>query len=148
MGVKMSEHMNVPGTMNADNIISKETKLFGLIGEKASTNNLFAMINREVRANKSDAMIIPMNIREDDFYFTVANMKKSKVNGAYIESEFQEAVLDLLDSKDEIVEVYNRCDFVLREGEKLHGYLLEKNDISSKEELAKIIFEKFIKDRR
>ena len=142
----MSENMNAPETMNADNVISKETKLFGLIGEKASTNNLFAMINKEVRANKSDAMIIPMNIREDDFYFTVANMKKSQVNGAYIESEFQEAVLDLVDTKDEIVEVYGRCDFVLREGETLKGYLLEKNDISSKEELAKIIFEQFIKD--
>jgi len=142
----MSETMQTPETMNADNSISKKTKLFGLIGEKAGQNNLFAMINREVKSANVDAMIIPMNIREDDFYFTVANMKKSQVDGAYIEEEFQQSVLDLLEYKDEIVEVYNRCDFIVREGEKLRGFLLEKNDISSKEELAKIIFEQFIKD--
>ena len=142
----MSENLGSVETMNADNIISKETKLFGLIGEKAGTNRLFAIINKIIKTHKNDAMIIPMNIREDDFYFTVANMKKSQVTGAYIESEFQTAVLDLLDSRDEIVEVYGKCDFVLREGEKLHGYLLEKNDINSKEELAQIIFDEFIKD--
>jgi len=142
----MSEHMGSIETMNAENIISKKTKLFGLIGEKAGTNNLFAMINRVIKANKIDAMIIPMNIREDDFYFTVANMKKSHVDGAYIEEEFQTAVLDLLDFKDEIVEVYNRCDFILKEGEKLRGFLLEKNDVSSKEELAQKIYEEIIKD--
>ncbi len=142
----MSEIMSAPETMNADNIISKKTKLFGLIGEKAGTNNLFAMINRLIKANSVDAMIIPMNIREDDFYFTVANMKKSHVDGAYIEEEFQSAVLDLLDYKDEIVEVYNRCDFVVKEGEILRGFLLEKNDVSSKEELAQMIYEEIIKD--
>jgi len=142
----VSETMQAVDTMNAENIISKKTKLFGLIGEKAGTNNLFAMINRLIKANSVDAMIIPMNIREDDFYFTVANMKKSHVDGAYIEEEFQSAVLDLLDYKDEIVEVYNRCDFVIKEGEKLRGFLLEKNDVSSKEELAQMIYEEIIKD--
>ena len=142
----MSEIEQSVETMNADNVISKKTKLFGLIGEKAGTNRLFAMINRLIKNSSVDAMIIPMNIREDDFYFTLVNMKKSHVAGAYIEKEFQESVLDLLDSKDEIVEVYNRCDFVLKEGEKLKGFLLEKNDVSSQEELSSIIFEKFIKD--
>jgi len=142
----MSENMQAVDTMNAENIISKKTKLFGLIGEKAGTNNLFAKINRLIKDESVDAMIIPMNIREDDFFFTVANMKKSQVDGAYIETEFQTAVLELLDTKDEIVEVYNRCDFVVKEGETLKGYLLEKNDVSSTEELAKIIFEKYIKD--
>jgi len=142
----MSETIKSIETMNADNVISKETKLFGLIGEKAGTSHLFSMINRLIKSESADAMIIPMNIREDDFYFTVSNMKKSHVSGAYIEKEFQEMVLDLLDFKDEIVEVYNRCDFILKEGEKLKGFLLEKNDVSSQEELSKIIFERIVKD--
>ena len=142
----MSENMQAVDTMNAENIISKKTKLFGLIGEKAGTNNLFAKINRLIKSENVDAMIIPMNIREDDFYFTVANMKKSQVDGAYIEEEFQTSVLDLLDTKDEIVEVYNRCDFIVKDGETLKGFLLEKNDVSSKDELARLIFEQFIKD--
>ena len=142
----MSEIEQSVETMNAENIISKQTKLFGLIGEKAGTNRLFAMINRLIKNSSVDAMIIPMNIREDDFYFTLLNLKKSQVTGAYIEREFQESVVDLLDFKDEIVEVYNRCDFIIKEGEKLKGFLLEKNNVSSKEELSNIIFEQFIKD--
>ncbi len=147
MGDFMSENLNSIDTMNAENIISKETKLFGLIGEKAGTNRLFAIINRLIKNEKIDAMIIPMNIREDDFYFTVANMKKSQIAGAYIEKEYQVSILELLDSKDEIVEVYGKCDFVLKNKETLHGYLLEKNDISSQEELAQILFNEFIKDK-
>jgi shikimate 5-dehydrogenase len=133
-------------TMNTQNVINKHTKLFGLIGENAATNRLFVMINKLIKRDGVDAMVIPMNIREDDFYFTVVNMKKSQLSGAYIESQYQENVIELLDYKDEIVEVYNRCDFVLKECETLRGFLLEKNDISSKEELAQILFEQFIKD--
>ncbi|NPA59909.1 MAG: hypothetical protein GXO30_05535 [Epsilonproteobacteria bacterium] len=131
--------------MNKENVISKKTKLYGLIGEKAGTNRLFVLINKLIKESGVDAMVIPMNIREDDFYFTVANMKKSKVDGAYIDKEFQEAVLELLDDKDEIVQVYNKCDFVIRDNESLIGYLVEKNDVSSQDELANIIFDRFIK---
>jgi len=132
-------------SMNKENVISKKTKLYGLIGEKAGTNRLFVLINKLIKESGVDAMVIPMNIREDDFYFTVANMKKSKVDGAYIDKEFQEAVLELLDDKDEIVQVYNKCDFVIRDNESLIGYLVEKNDVSSQDELANIIFDRFIK---
>jgi len=120
-------------TMNADDSIKRETKLFGLIAEEAMTNRLFVLLNKMI---KPEAMMIPMNIRADDFYFTVSNMKKSHVNGAYIAHEYQEEVLDLLDEKDEIVEVYGKCDFILRDGEKLKGFLIEKNDVKSLEHLA------------
>jgi len=139
----MAVGLAAPESMNADNSITKETKLFGLIAEEAMKNRLFAVLNRMI---KPEAMMIPMNIREDDFYFTVANMKKSHVNGAYIAKEYQEAVLDLLDEKDEMVEAYGKCDFVVRDGEKLIGYLAERNDVDSVEALAKTIYEEFIKD--
>ncbi len=139
----MAVGLAAPESMNADNAITKETKLFGLIAEEAMKNRLFAVLNKMI---KPKAMMIPMNIREDDFYFTVANMKKSHVNGAYIAKEYQEAVLDLLDERDETVEVYQKCDFVVRDGEKLKGFLVEKNDIDSTEELARAIYENYIKD--
>ncbi len=141
----MAVGLAAPESMNADNSITKETKLFGLIAEEAMKNRLFAVLNKMI---KPEAMMIPMNIREDDFYFTVANMKKSHVNGAYIAKEYQEAVLDLLDEKDEMVEAYGKCDFVIREGEKLVGYLAEKNNVDSVDALAKIIYEEFIKDMK
>lgn len=132
-------------TMNADDGIKKETKLFGLIAEHASPNRLFVMLNKEIKANNTDAMMIPMNIREDDFYFTLLNMKKSHVNGAYIAEEYQENAVELLDESDEFVQVYNKCDFVLRDGEKLIGTYLEKNSTLLGEALAKEIFEKYIR---
>ena len=141
----MSERMGEIETMNANDGIKKETKLFGLIGEHASPNRLFVMLNKEIKANNADAMMIPMNIREDDFYFTLSNMKKSHVNGAYIAEEYQENAVELLDEADEFVQVYNKCDFVLRDGERLIGTYLEKNKTLLGEALAKEIFEKYIK---
>ncbi len=141
----MSEHMNTIDTMNAADDIKKETKLFGLIAEHASPNRLFVMLNKEIKANNVDAMMIPMNIREDDFYFTLSNMKKSHVNGAYIAPEYQANAVELLDEADEFVQVYNKCDFVLRDGEKLIGTYLEKNNTLLGEALAKEIFEKYIR---
>lgn len=139
----MSENIQ---SMNLENSLTNDSRLFGLIAENAQTNRVFVLINKLIKESSVNAMMIPMNIREDDFYFTVSNMKKSHVNGAYIADEYQENILELLDVKDEIVEVYNRCDFVVREGETLKGYLLEKNDVSDIDSLSKIIFDKFIKD--
>ena len=141
----MSQENQEIDTMNADDSISRGTTLFGLIAESASTNRLFVLVNKMIKENETDSMIIPMNIREDDFYFTLSNMKKSHVNGAYIAEEFQSSAVELLDSKEEEVAVYNRCDFVVREGEKLHGFLLEKNDIDGLEDLSKLVYEKILK---
>lgn len=132
-------------TMNANDAIKKETKLFGLIAEHASPNRLFVMLNKIIKEEGADAMMIPMNIREDDFYFTLSNMKKSHVNGAYIAQEYQESAVELLDEADEFVQIYNKCDFVLREGEKLIGTYLEKNGTLEGEALAEEIYRQFIK---
>lgn len=142
----MSEHMNSIETMNDNDSIKTQTKLFGLIAEHASPNRLFVMLNKEIKENGADAMMIPMNIREDDFYFTLLNMKKSHVNGAYIAPEYQESAVELLDEADEFVQVYNKCDFVLRDGERLIGTYLEKNKTLLGEALAKEIFEKYIRE--
>ena len=137
--------MQTVDTMNANDAIKKETKLFGLIAEHASPNRLFVMLNKIIKQEGSDAMMIPMNIREDDFYFTLSNMKKSHVNGAYIAQEYQESAVELLDVADEFVQVYNKCDFVLRDGERLLGTYLEKNGALSGEALAQEIYNQFIK---
>jgi len=141
----MSENMQAIDTMNAKDEIQKQTKLFGLIAEHASPNRLFVMLNKIIKEEGVDAMMIPMNIREDDFYFTLSNMKKSHVNGAYIASEYQENAVELLDQADEFVQVYNKCDFVVREDERLIGTYLEKNGSLEGEALAKEIYNQFIK---
>ena len=137
--------MQAVDTMNANDEIKKQTKLFGLIAEHASPNRLFVILNKIIKQEGSDAMMIPMNIREDDFYFTLSNMKKSHVNGAYIAQEYQESAVELLDEADEFVQVYNKCDFVVRDGERLLGTYLEKNGVLAGEALAQEIYEQFIK---
>jgi len=143
----MSDNIAEIETMNADDGIKNETKLFGLIAEHASPNRLFVMLNKEIKAKSADAMMIPMNIRGDDFYFTLTNMKKSHVHGAYIADEYQEEMVDILDEADEFVQVYNKCDFVIREGERLIGTYLERNGTLTGADLAKEIFKTYIQEK-
>ena len=81
--------------MNNENQISKKTKLFGYIGEHAGVSRFSALLNKAFKINSDDAMMIPMNIREDDFFFTLSNMKKSHVDGAIISNEYVTSFLDL-----------------------------------------------------
>lgn len=110
--------------MNNANEISHQTKLYGFIGEFAGQSSLCAVLNKKFKALNKDAMIIPMNIREDDFYFTVVNMKKSHVNGAFISSEYTAKVVDILDEASEAVLKSGICDVLIRDGQKLIGDVL------------------------
>ncbi len=107
--------------MNDDNQISRQTKLFGFIGAEAGVSRFSAIMNKKFKNNDDDTMIIPMNIREDDLYFTVSNMKKSQLNGAVISSEFVSNVVDILDNSSEMVKLSGMCDILYREGETLRG---------------------------
>ena len=147
MGAIMSEQTQEIETMNADDGIQKQTKLFGLIAEHASPNRLFVMLNKHIKQQELDAMMIPMNIRPDDFYYTLSNMKKSHVNGAYIAEEYQEEAVEIIDESDEFVQVYNRCDFVVRDGERLIGTYLGKNGVLVGEDLALTILKNYIQER-
>ena len=110
--------------MNSGNEISHHTKLYGFIGEYAGQSSISATLNKLFKKHNKDAMMIPMNIREDDFYYTVVNMKKSHVSGAFISNEYMKNVVEILDEADEVVKKSGICDIVLRDGEKLIGNVL------------------------
>lgn len=107
--------------MNDANEISHHTKLYGFIGEEAGQSSFCATLNRKFKANNKDAMMIPMNVREDDFFFTASNMKKSHLNGAVISYEYVEKVVEILDESPELVRRSGMCDILIRDGEKLVG---------------------------
>ncbi|MEN4053575.1 MULTISPECIES: hypothetical protein [Sulfurimonas] len=107
--------------MNNENKISKETRLFGYIGEHAGASSFSAKLNKLFKQNGDDVMIIPMNIREDDLYFTVTNMKKSHVNGAVISSEYVAQMPDMMDEMSSIAARSGMCDIVYKENESLRG---------------------------
>jgi len=107
--------------MNNENQISHQTKLFGFIGEHAGVSRFSAVINKMFKNNSDDAMMIPMNIREDDFYFTLSNMKQSHVNGAVISNEYVKQTVEILDEASGLVTKSGMCDIVFKEGDKLRG---------------------------
>lgn len=107
--------------MNNDNKISQKTKLFGYIGEEAGVSRFSTLSNKLFKERGDDVMIIPMNIRQDDFYFTLSNMKKSHVDGAVLSSEYVTEALEILDSSTSLVQRSGMCDIIFREGEKLRG---------------------------
>lgn len=107
--------------MNDGNEISHHTKLYGFIGESAGQSSFAATLNRCFKANNKDAMMIPMNIREDDLFFTLSNMKKSHVNGAVISYEYVSQVVELLDESTNLVKRSGMCDILVKDGEKLVG---------------------------
>lgn len=109
--------------MNNDNKISTQTKLFGYIGEHAGVSRFSALINKLFKENSDDVMMIPMNIREDDLYFTISNMRNSHVNGAVISSEYVTQVVELLDDAPSLVKRSGMCDIIYREEQKLRGDL-------------------------
>jgi hypothetical protein len=116
--------------MNNENQISTETKLFGYIGEEAGASRFSAIINKMLKESGTNAMVIPMNIREDDLYFTLANMKKSHVNGAVISSEYVDRVVELLDEATSLVKRSGMCDIVFREEQRLRGDLIAPRVLS------------------
>jgi len=110
--------------MNNANEISKRTKLYGFIGENAGSSSFSATLNKVFKAQGKDAMMIPMNIREDDFFFTLSNMKRSHVNGALISNEYLKNSVEILDEASEAVIRSKICDIVIREDQKLMGDIL------------------------
>ena len=107
--------------MNNENTISKQTKLYGYIGEHAGASRLSALVNKIFKDSGDDAMMIPMNIREDDFFFTLNGMKKSHVDGAVISNEYVYNAVEILDEASSLVKKSGMCDIVFKEGEKLRG---------------------------
>ncbi len=118
------EYEEIREMMNNGNEISHHTKLYGFIGEYAGQSSVSAILNKLFKANNKDAMMIPMNIREDDFYFTAVNMKKSHVNGALIANEYTKNVVEVLDDASEAVRFSGMCDIVLRDEQRLAGDVL------------------------
>jgi len=109
--------------MNNANEISAKTTLFGYIGEHAGVSRFSTLLNKLLKQNSKDAMIIPMNIRYDDLYFTVSNMKNSHLSGAVISSEYTSDVVEILDNSSSLVQRSGICDLIFKEGNALRGEL-------------------------
>jgi len=115
----MAENLSAP--MNDDNLIDTQSLLFGFLAEYAQQNRFSVTLNRLFKDKGDNAMCIPMNIRPDDIYFTIAGLKEAKLNGVALGSEYVEGVLEQLEHQSPEVQACGFCDTIRIEKGELYG---------------------------
>ena len=115
----MAENLSAP--MNDDNLIDNQSLLFGFLAEYAQQNRFSVTLNRYFKEHGDNGMCIPMNIRPDDIYFTVAGLREAKLNGVALGSEYVEGVMEQLNHKSAEVEACGFCDTIIVKDKELYG---------------------------
>jgi len=110
--------------MNDDNRVNAQTLLFGFLSEYAQQNRFSTTLNKKLKEEGVDAMCVPMNIRPDDFYFTVSGLRNAQLTGVAIGNDFRHEVLELLDGKSEEVSACGFCDILSVKDGKLYGEVM------------------------
>jgi len=102
-------------------VIEKDTKLYGLLADSASTLAKARIVSEYFSKIDVDAAYIPMNIREDDIYFTIAGLKNSKINAINLGAEYAKGAIEQMDSLSEEAKLCGFVDTIEIENTKLHG---------------------------
>lgn len=121
---------NLSAPMNDDNLINTESKLFGYLAEYAQQNRFSVSLNRYFKEREVNGMCIPMNIRPDDIYFTVAGLKEAKLNGVALSSEYVVGVVEQLDYQSDEVKACGFCDTIIVKDKELYGEVTTGKAIS------------------
>ena len=125
----MAENLSAP--MNDANVIDTQSCLYGFLSEYAQQNRFSVTLNRYFKENGDNAMCVPMNIRPDDIYFTVAGLKEAKLNGVALGSEYVEGVMEQLDHKSDEVKACGFCDTIIVKDKELYGEVATGQAVSS-----------------
>jgi len=107
--------------MNNNDEIKPQSKVYGFLAEQAQQNRFSVVMNSMFKSSGIDAMIIPMNIRPDDFFYTVSGLRSAKLQGVVIAPEFRHDALELCDVKSSDVTVCGFCDILSVKESKLYG---------------------------
>lgn len=107
--------------MNDANEIDMQSLLFGFLAEYAQQNRFSVTLNRYFKEAGDNAMCIPMNIRPDDIYFTVAGLREAKLNGVALGGEYVKGVVEQLQHKSDEVEACGFCDTIIVKDKELYG---------------------------
>ena len=123
--------MSLSAPMNDANEIDTQSLLFGFLAEYAQQNRFSVTLNRYFKENTDNAMCIPMNIRPDDIYFTVAGLKEAKLNGVALGAEYVEGVLEQLNYQSDEVKACGFCDTIIVKDHELYGEVASGRAICS-----------------
>jgi len=114
-------NIDLSAPMNDDNKIDTGSKLFGFLSEYAQQDRFSVTLNRYFKEKNDNAMCIPMNIRPDDIYFTVAGLKEAKLNGVALGSEYVVGVVEQLNHQSDEVSTCGFCDTIIVKDKELYG---------------------------
>ncbi len=107
--------------MNMNDEIQINTKVYGFLGEYAQQNRFSVTMNTFFKSQATNAMMIPMNIRADDFYYTVSGLRHAKLNGVVIDKEYRHQAVDLCDHCSDDVLACGFCDVIRVHNGLLYG---------------------------
>ena len=125
----MAENLGAP--MNDANVIDTQSLLFGFLSEYAQQNRFSVTLNRYFKDKGDNAMCVPMNIRPDDIYFTVAGLKEAKLNGVALGAEYVEGVLAQLQYQSDEVKACGFCDTIIVKDKELYGEVASGRAVSA-----------------
>jgi len=94
------------------NQIGVNTRLFSIIGANAIEKKQDTFFNNAFQLLDVDCKMMPLNIREDDLGFFLHGLKDSKIEGAFLDSEYWKPVYDLLHEGNDEVQHCGICDTI------------------------------------
>lgn len=122
--------MSLAAPMNDANEIDTQSLLFGFLAEYAQQNRFSVTLNRYFKENGDNAMCIPMNIRPDDIYFTVAGLREAKLNGVALGGEYVTGVVEQLQYQSDEVKACGFCDTIIVKDKELYGEVASGRAVS------------------
>ena len=114
--------------------IKPDTGLCTILGHNAQTGYMRRYFNKIMKLNNLNATAIALNITDEHFDFTMANVGQSKVDKMMIEKEFGAKAVHYCESLDICAQREGRVDFVEVEEGKVKGFCLDDE--------AKALFDK------
>jgi shikimate dehydrogenase len=114
--------------------ITRETRLFGLVGDALEKTPLPAMFNAFYDGNALDAFCSIFNIREEDVPFFLTNIKSKPIGGLFIQPSHREFVLPYIDRFFPDFEASGAVDSIIIDAGMLWGTCFQAEGIA--DELA------------
>lgn len=105
--------------------IKPDTGLCTILGYNAQTGYMRKYFNKIMKRNGINATAIALNIKDEHFDFTMANVGESKVTQMMIEKEFGTKAVHYCESLDSCAQREGRVDFIEVSDGKVSGFCLD-----------------------
>jgi len=105
--------------------INPNTQLCTIMGHNAQTGDRRRIFNRWLKQNGLNATAIALNVTDDHFGFTMANIATSKVDKMILEHEFGVKVPAMCGATYGVDGEYPCVDFIEIDGGEIIGYGLD-----------------------